>query len=460
MTLRFRIVLRAALALLISFAVLVRPVAAQSVLRDAETEKWLQDISRPLVVAAGLDPRNFQVVLLYDNNINAFVAGGQIVYIHSATLTEADNTDMVQGVIAHEIGHISGGHVIRFAEGARAATGVMLLSLLLGAAAIAAGGGDAGAGILMAGQRAALGKFLAFTRVQEASADAAAVSTLDKAGVSGKGFLAFFKKLQNQSLRYGYNPKDAYEQTHPLDRERVTLLTEGLQASKAWDAKTDPALEARFQRIRAKLKGYVLDPPQVMRQYPETDLSVPAHYARAYAWHRSAYPDKALAEADALLRAAPHDPYFLELKGQILLESGKPDEALPMLREATQTTGFNPLITSLFGHALVETEDPKNMAEAERVLKSAIAKDNQNPDAWYQLGIVYARKGDEARASLATAERYNLEGNAKLAYVNARMAMAGIPHGSADWVRAQDIYMVSEPDVKKKKKDKKDEPQQ
>ena len=453
---RIRPILRALVALLVSFAILVRPVAAQSILRDAETEQWLQDISKPLVIAAGLDPRNFKVVLLYDKTINAFVAGGQIVYIHSATLTEADSTNMVQGVIAHEIGHITGGHIVRMAEGAKAATGIMLLSLLLGAAAVAAGAGDAGAGVLMAGQRAAMGKFLAFTRVQEASADAAGASFLDKAGVSGKGLLAFFKKLQNQSLRYGYNPKDSYDQTHPLDRERVTTLSETLQASKSWDAKTDPALDVRFARIKAKLKGYVLDPPQVMRQYPESDQSVPAHYARAYAWHRTAYPDQALKEADALLATAPHDPYFLELKGQILLESGKPAEAIPMLREATQLTGFNPLITALFGHALIATEDQKNFPEAEKVLKSAIAKDNQNPFAWYQLGIIYDREGDQARAALATAERYNLEGNAKLAFMNARMAMAGIPRGSPDWVRAQDIYMVSEPEMKKKKKDRED----
>lgn len=363
---RFRSVFRAFVALLLSFALLARPAYAQSILRDAETEQWLQDISRPLVIAAGLDPRNFKVVLLYDNSINAFVAGGQIVYIHSATLTEADSANMVQGVIAHEIGHITGGHIIRFAEGARAATGVMLLSLLLGAAAIAAGAGDAGAGVLMAGQRAALGKFLAFTRVQESSADAAAVTFLDKAGISGRGLLAFFKKLQNQSLRYGYNPKDAYDQTHPLDRERVSTLTGVLEASKSWNARSDPALEARFQRIKAKLKGYVLEPQQVMRAYPETDQSVPAHYARAYAWHRSAYPDQAVKEADALLAIAPHDPYFLELKGQILLESGKANEALPMLREATQLTNYNPLITSLFGHALIATEDEKNFSRSRK----------------------------------------------------------------------------------------------
>lgn len=455
MNFRSRPVFRALAALILSFAILVRPVAAQSVLRDAETEQWLQDISRPLVVAAGLDPSNFKVVLLYDNSINAFVAGGQIVYIHSATLTQADSTDMVQGVIAHEIGHITGGHIVRLAEGAKAATGVMLLSLLIGAAAIAAGAGDAGAGILAAGQQAAMGKFLAFTRVQESSADAAAVTFLDKAGISGKGFLAFFKKLQNQALRYGYNPKDAYEQTHPLDRERVTTLSHALESSKAWNTKTDPALEARFQRIKAKLNGYVLEPAQVMRMYPETDLSIPAHYARAYAWHRGAYPDQAIKEADALLKIAPHDPYFLELKGQILLESGQPADALPMLREATRLTGFNPLITSLFGHALIATEETANFPEAERVLKSAIAKDNQNPFAWYQLGIVYDHKGDTARAALATAERYNLEGQAGPAYVNAKIAMAGIPRGSPDWVRAQDIFMVSEPDVKFKKKKEK-----
>jgi predicted Zn-dependent protease len=451
---QLRLVLRACCALLLSFAILGRPAAAQSILRDAETEALLNDMSRSIIIAAGLQPRNVQIVMINDGSINAFVAGGQIVYVHSGLITSADNVNQVQGVIAHEIGHITGGHIVRFAEGAKVATGVMLLSLLLGAAAMAAGAGEAGAGILAAGQQAAMGKFLAFTRVQESSADAAGASFLDKAGISGRGMIEFFKKLQNQSLRYGYNPKDSYDQTHPLDRERVTTLSGTLQGAKAWNTKTDPALEARFARIKAKLNGYVMDPPQVMQKYPETDMSVPARYARAYAWHRSAYPDQAVKEVDALLATAPHDPYFLELKGQILLEAGKPALAIPALREAVQLTGYNPLITSLFGHALIATEDGKNFPEAERVLKSAIAKDNQNPFAWYQLGIVYAHNGDEARAALATAERYNLEGNAKLAFMNAKMAMAGIPQGSADWVRAQDIYLVSEPEAKKKKKDK------
>jgi predicted Zn-dependent protease len=276
------------LAVVLTLGLATRPAAAQSIIRDAETEQLLSDISRPMIEAAGLRPENVQIVMIMDNSINAFVAGGQIVYIHTGLITAAENANMVQGVIAHEVGHITGGHVVRLAEGAKAATGIMLLSMLLGAAAMVAGAGEAGAGIFSLGQQAALGKFLAFTRTQESSADAAAVTSLNKSGVSGQGLIAFFKKLQNQEYRYGIQATDSYDRTHPLSRERVTYLTDALQGSPAWNAKTDPALEARFQRVRAKLKGYVLEPPQVLREYPETDKSVPARYARAYAWHRSA----------------------------------------------------------------------------------------------------------------------------------------------------------------------------
>lgn len=438
-----RLAFRAVLTVLLTLGLATRPAMAQSIIRDAETEQLMLDMSRPLIEAAGLRPENVQIVMIMDNSINAFVAGGQIVYIHTGLITAAENANMVQGVIAHEVGHITGGHVVRMAEGAKAATGIMVLSMLVGLAAMAAGAGQAGAGILSLGQQAALGKFLAFTRTQESSADAAAVSFLTKAGVSGQGLIAFFKKLQNLEYRYGIQATDSYDRTHPLSRERVTYLTDALEKVPSWSAKTDPALEARFQRVRAKLKGYVLDPPQVLREYPETDKSVPARYARAYAWHRSAYPDQALAEADALLATAPHDPYFLEIKGQILLESGRPKEALPALREATETTKFNPLIAALFGHALIATEDSRNNDEAERVLKAAVARDKENPFAWYQLGVIYGQKGDVARAALASAERFNLEGKPQLALASARTALAGVPKGSPDWIRAQDIEMVA-----------------
>lgn len=449
-----RTLARFAALLILSLALVTRPALAQSVLRDAETESLFADMSRPLIVAAGLDPRNVKVVLIGDPTINAFVAGGQIVYVHSGLLMAADNANQVQGVIAHELGHITGGHVIRFGEGMKAATGITLLSLLLGVAAMAAGGGEAGMGIISAGQQAAMGKFLAFSRTQESSADAAAVGFLNKSGVSGKGAIQFFQKLRKEEYRLSssYADTDPYALTHPVSADRAATLEHDLKSAPAWDKPTDPALEARFQRVKAKLAGYVQEPEQTLRQYPPSDQSIAATYARAYAWHRSAYPEKAKAEAQRLLDAAPNDPYFLELMGQILLESGKPKDALPALREAVRRSNNQPLISALFGHALIATEDPANFDEARRVLRLAVQRDNENPDAWYQLGIIYDREGDQARAALATAERYNLVGAPQLALGPAERAMNTLPKGSPDWLRAQDIAMVSRTELEEKKR--------
>jgi predicted Zn-dependent protease len=429
-----------------------------SILRDSETELLFKDVARPLIKGAGLDENSVQVVLLNDPEINAFVSEGQIVYIQSGLIAAVDNVGELQGVIAHELGHVAGGHSIRLQEGARTATGISIATLVLGAIAIAAGAGDAAMGLMMAGQQAAMGSFLAFTRTQEATADASAVKTLHAAGLSGKGMLDFFAKLQNQEYRLAIYSKDSYDRTHPLSSERIQALQQSFKSDPAWAKPVDPALQARFLRVKGKLLGFI-DPRQATTKYPESDQSIPAHYARAYAYHMGGYPEKANAEADALLAKDPHDPFFLELKGQILLEGGKPKEAIAPLREATQRSGKMPLIAAMLGHALVATDDPKNYAEAKQVLKAAVNKDNQDPFAWYQLGTIYAQEGDEPRAQLATAERSNLENNPKLALASAQMAMKGIPPNTPDYLRAQDIAMVSRNELAKKDKHYRDDNQ-
>ena len=445
--------LRAAAIAVASLALVAKPAMAQQILRDAETEAFMADMSGPLVSAAGMEPRNVQVLVLNDPEINAFVAGGQYVWVHSGLIAAADNVNQLQGVVAHELGHIEGGHIIRSSEGMKAATGITLLSLVLGAAAIAAGGAEAGMGILGMGQQAAMGKFLAFSRAQESSADLAGARYLSKAGLSGKGSLEFFKKLQNQEYRLAIPQEDSYGRTHPLSGERINVLREVYTVDPAWDKPIEPKLEARFERIKAKLVGFVSEPTQTLIKYPESDQSLPAHYARAYAWHKSAYPDKAISEVNALLAAQPHDPYFLELKGQVLLESGKPADAIPPLREAVQLTQ-QPLIATMLGHALIATEDDRNFAEAEQVLRTAVARDRENPFAWYQLGVVYERRGDTPRAALATAERYALMGQDQMALRSADAAMQALRPGTVDYLRAQDIAMVSRAAIEQKRKKK------
>lgn len=430
--------------------------AAQSLLRDAETEALFHDMATPLVKAAGLDPRNVDVALVGDRSINAFVMNGQTVYLNAGLINTADSANQVQGVIAHELGHITGGHAISGEQGAKAASTVSLLSLLIGVAAAVAGGGEAGMAAMMAGQSAAMGKYLAFSRVQESQADAAGASFLSGAGISGKGSIEFFKKLESEGYRRGYSQadQDVFLSTHPLEGDRIALLQETYAKDRAWTKPSDPALEARFQRAKAKLFGYLAPPEETLAAYPETDRSVPARYARAYAFHKQALLDKAMGEIDSLVHEAPADPYFLELKGQILLESGKPVDALAPLRQATELTGNQPLIATTFGHALVATEDSVNLAEAQRVLKAAVAKDHENPDAWYQLGVVYAANGDTVRARLASAEQQVMAGRWAEAAANAEGAMAGLPKGSPDWLRAQDIAMQARQEIERARKRK------
>ncbi len=427
------------------------PAAAQSILRDAETEALLQDMVDPLAEAAGLGRGSVEIVLVQDNSINAFVAGGQRIFIHSGLINAADSALEVQGVMAHELGHITGGHVIRTSEGMSTATNISILSLLLGAVAVAAGAGEAGMGVLMAGQQAALGKFLAFTRVQESAADAAGAQYLSDAGISGKGSIEFFKKLQNLEFRYGYSQDDdaAFSRTHPLTGDRIANLRGTLQQDAAWDKPGDPVIQERFERAKAKLYGYIATPQETLRDYPPSMTGIPARYARAYAYHKDAQVEKALDETRALVAMDPNDPYFLELQGQILLESGKPREAIEPLRHATQMTGNNPLIASTFGHALIATEDKSNFPEAETVLKAAVSRDRRNPFAWYQLGMVYAARGDMPRARLASAEQQIMTGRTAEALRSAEAAERALPAGSADWIRAQDISLQARAELER-----------
>jgi len=301
------------------------------------------------------------------------------------------------------------------------------------------------------GQQAAMGTFLAFSRTQEASADAASVKYLSGAGITGKGMISFFEKLENLGYRYGYNQdsEQTFMRSHPLESDRISHLETDYQADPAWNTPPDAAQQERFLRVKAKLYGYQADPAQTLRSYPEYLTTVPARYARAYAYHKQSRMTEALAEADALIATAPDDPYFMELKGQILLESGKPVEALAPLRRATALTGNNPLIASLFAHALLATEDDTNLPEAEQVLKAAVGRDRENPDAWYQLGVVYGQRGDIPRAQLASAEQQIMMGRPREALHSAESAEQGLPSGTPDWIRAQDVAMQARAELER-----------
>ncbi len=438
----FRLLARV-LAMLAASALVVQPIAAQSILRDAETEQFMIDLAAPLVAASELEPGNLELVLINDGSINAFVAGGQMVFVHSGLLNAADTANEVQGVIAHEIGHITAGHVSRFEERTKAATGISILSLLIGVGAALAGAPEAAFGSIMAGQTAAMGSFLAFNRDQEAATDLAGARYLSGAGISGRGMIKLFERLRSNEIRRGFSQSQeaGYMRTHPLTGDRIQTLRDLLEEDAAWDAPDDPALQERFVRVRAKLYGYLAEPRRTLTYFPPSDTTIPARYARAYAYHKDAQINKALAEVEALIACEPDNPYFLELKGQVLLESGRVREALEPLKRATELTRNHPLIASVYGHALIATEDSDFHGEAERVLRAAVSRDRFNPFAWYQLGVVYAERGDIPRARLASAEQQVMNRLYPQALMNAQAAEASLPYGSPDWIRAQDVAL-------------------
>lgn len=441
-------------AMLASLVAAFQPVAAQSILRDAETEQLLLDMAAPLIEASELEPGNVELVMINDGSINAFVAGGQAIYVHSGLIGAAETANEVQGVLAHELGHITAGHAVRFEERTKVANNISILSLLLGVGAALAGAGDAAMGIIAAGQQAAVGSFLSFNRDQEAATDLAGARYLSGAGITGRGMITFFERLRGNEIRAGYSQADeaAYSRTHPLTGDRIQVLRDLLEEDRAWAVPPDPDLQERFMRVRAKLFGYLSEPQRTLVTYPPSDTSVPARYARAYAYHKDARIDMALAEADALLDAEPDNPWFLELKGQVLLESGRARDALPPLRRATELTRSHPLIAALLGHALIATEERANFAEAEQVLRASVQRDRYNPFAWYQLGVVYEARGDIPRARLASAEQQVMNRLYPQALANAQAAEANLPYGSPDWIRAQDVALEARAELERLQK--------
>ncbi len=436
-----RLVYAALLALAIASLASVSPARAQF-LRDAEAEKFFRDSSNPIFAAAGLDPASVNIYLLNVPSINAFVTGGQNIFIHTGLILAADDVNEFIGVMAHETCHIACGHRIRTNAALGNLSATSIISLVLGAAAIAAGAGDAGLALLLGGQQVARGQFLAYSRGQEGEADIAGASYLTEVGHSATGLIGFFEKLRDQEILAQIR-QDPYVRTHPLNRDRIARLQEVAAESPHYRKPPDPALNERFRRVQAKLFGYLNNAQATLRRYPPSDTSVYARYARVYAYHRALEWKYALAEADALIAMEPGNPYFYEIKGQVLFESGQIDDAIEVLRQAVIRAPREPLIITALGQALISKEDPVATAEARPLLERATTLDRSNTFAWFNLARAYSLEGDNARANLATAERFYSGGSAGQALLYAQRAVDTFRPGSPEWIRAQDILVIA-----------------
>jgi len=423
------------------------------IIRDAEIEQLLRDYAQPVLRAAGLAKQNVRVVVLSDRSFNAFVMDGRHIFINAGALFDAKTPNEVIGVFAHETGHLAGGHLQRLREQLASAQTASIIALLAGiGAAVAgsragAGGGDVGMAAIMAPQQAIMRTVLAYVRTQEDQADHAGVKFLNATGQSPRGMVELFKRLSSESL---FNSRyiDPYMQTHPMPAERVAALETVAKASPYWDRKDSPELQLRHDMMRAKLSGFLERPDTVARRYPATDHSLPARYARAISIYRNSDLRQAIVQIDSLIQMQPNNPYFYELKGQALLEGGHPSEAVAPLRHAVQLSHNNALIEIMLAQALNATGNTKLSEEAVAMLRSAIVREPEAPNAYSQLAVAYGRKGDIANADLASAQAAFTRGDIKTARQLAARAKTRLPVGSPAWVRADDIVNVKPPNAK------------
>lgn len=431
-------------AMFAALLLLLPGAQAQGLIRDAEIEEILRDYTDPILIAAGLQPEDVGLYIIQDPSLNAFVANGQRIHLFTGLIIASETPEQLLGVIAHETGHITGAHGARRARDMQIAARPAYVSIGLGILALAAGEGEAGAALIASSQQFAALNFFVHTRVQEASADQAAVKFLEGAGISPRGLIQFFEKYRYQEV-LSQARRFEYFRTHPLSSDRIQSLRNAAEKTTSWDTPSDPKAVAQLEIMQAKLIGWTQSPGHVLREYPLTDESVPAKYARAINAYRNSDIGTALRNMDELIAIEPENPYFLELKAQILVEVGRADEAVTPAQQAVELSGGHPLIRVLLAQALIGRGEDGDFTRAEEELRAALLVERDNVFALRELARSLEKQGRRAEAELATAEQAYAIGDLQRANIFAGRAMNDLEAGTPLWIRASDIQAATDP---------------
>ena len=424
---------------------------AQSLLRDTEIEETLREFTDPILRAGGLMPSSVDIYLVNDRSLNAFVTRGQNIFLHSGLILEADTPNQLKGVIAHETGHITGGHIVRSDYGNRSAYGSMLIAAGIGLAAILAGEGEAGALILGGSQQFGALEALSYSRVNESAADQYAAEYMERTGQSGQGLIEFFEKFRAQEV-LSQARRYPYFRGHPLSADRIDALRERVRDSEHTEVTDTPEELHKHAMMQAKLRGFLNGPAEVYSRFPLSDQSKPARYARAVANFKQADLRNAIKEIDSLIAEEPENPYFHELKAQILYESGQGIAAIEPSRRALDLKPGSPLLEIALAQATLQTRDAGDYEKAVKLLKSALQTEPTNSYGWYLLADVYERQGNTALAQYATAERFYAIGDINSARSFAQRAQEELDRALPQWRRASDIIVVTETQLAGKKR--------
>lgn len=417
---------------------------AQGAIRDTEIEAVMRRYADPLFTAAGLNANDVEIVLIGDRSINAFATLGPLMGIHTGLINEAEFPNEIKGVIAHETGHIAGGHSVRSGEASGAATATTLIALGLGILAIAAGAPDAGAALIASGPQFGQLSVLGYSREQESRADQAGAGFLEATGQSGKGLVRFFERFRYQESLSSAR-RSPYFRSHPLSSDRVEALAQRVENAPSWPVEDSPEEIAELHMVQAKLHGFLDSPQETYNRYPIKDQSLPARYARAIADYRIPETRLALAKVEELITEQPDVPWFHELKGQILFEAGRTEESIAPHRRALELHKDAPLLMINLARSLLATEERPKIDEAMALLNRALQFEPDNAFAWEQLAIAHDRRGEIPMAKLATAEQAFYLRAYPRAFQFAESARRELKPGTVAYRRAADIVVATRP---------------
>ncbi len=427
------------------------PAQALTVIRDAEIERSLKEIAKPVLRAAGLGTNSVRILVIKDNSLNAFIVDSRHIFLHSGLILRLQRPEALQAVLAHEIAHIANGHLVRRAGNARVASRVAAIGMALSVAAAAKGQGEAAIGLAAGTASSAQRVFFGHTRAEEASADQSALRYLASAGNDPDAMSDVLNLFRGQeALRPGR--QDPYARTHPLTRDRLRAVRGYVAAYKSKPRKASPETIYWYNRMEAKLEGFLRNPKSVLRKAEAKGPSETATLRRAVAYHKRPSPKKALAEMNKLLKVRPRDPYYHELKGQILLESQNTAAAVASYRNAAGLARGEPLILAGLGKALLAANTRASNGEALNILNAARSRDPGDPSMLRNLALAHAKNGQNAMASVATAERYLTIGRFKEAALHSKRAIGALPRGSQGWLRAQDVLSSVQAIPKKRRR--------
>lgn len=432
---------------LITFSTLV----SANIIRDAEIENFLEEISHPIFSEANLNLNSVDIYIFNDKSINAFVACGQKIFVNTGLIQSFETPSMLRGVMAHETGHIAGGHLARSDEALERAQTPMIVGLLLGIGAAIAGDGDAAQALLLGSQQIAQGMVAKYSRSQESAADQAAIKYLEGIKKSSNGMLEVLYKFANQEA-LSSNRQSVRVRSHPISRDRIRSLEQKVNKSQFINERDNEKILFQYKMIQAKLDGFLNNPNDVIRKAKKDSSLIFNKYSLAVAYYRKALLKESLSALNEMINQYPNNPWFYELKGQVLYESGKIRESIIPYRKSLSISPNEPLLMVALATALNALENKSNAIEAISLLKKSLMHDQKNTQTWFQLAISYSRINDIGNAELASAERHFLTGNVKMASFHAKKSLKYNKNSSISKLRAQDIVLDSENKAKWKRR--------